>query len=276
MQFRRFGLRSIGPSSQELWPNLIFGPIAPLWQFDLLNSMIYYLKRSVNLRRLFDPVLHSFLNDLVIFTTMITLNLGRYSFRCDHYYEDGSCYGGPDGGGCNKRRKREELKIQEPGQPQISGNSSMAIVGRDKRQTDDVIGCQKEETNGVDYRGRAGETVEGVPCMKWTEGFGGKWSSEGEHNFCRNPSDNPNGVWCTTSTNKASSSIGYCNVPKCDRVIKTREVECVDWVGGRARWKWDWEIPNTCSREFIKCSRCNIFLSALEVTSQVWNVKKLN
>ena len=190
--------------------------------------------------------------EITIFTTMITLNLGRYSFRCDHYYEDGSCYGGPDGGGCNKRKKREELKILEPGQPQISGNSSMAIVGRDKRQTDDVVGCQKEETNGVDYRGRADETVDGVPCMKWTEGFGGKWSSEGEHNFCRNPSDNANGVWCTTSTNKASSSIGYCNVPKCDPVIKTREVECVDWVDGRARWKWDWEIPNTCSREIIK------------------------
>ena len=30
MQFRRVGLRSIGPSSQKLWSNLIFGPIAPL------------------------------------------------------------------------------------------------------------------------------------------------------------------------------------------------------------------------------------------------------
>ena len=28
MQFKRVGLRSIGPSSQKLWPNLIFGPIA--------------------------------------------------------------------------------------------------------------------------------------------------------------------------------------------------------------------------------------------------------
>ena len=29
------------------------------WSFDLLNSMIYDLKRSVDLRWLFDPVLHS-------------------------------------------------------------------------------------------------------------------------------------------------------------------------------------------------------------------------
>ena len=34
--------------------------------FDLLNSMIYDLKRSVDLRRLFDPVLYSSLEDLVI------------------------------------------------------------------------------------------------------------------------------------------------------------------------------------------------------------------
>ena len=31
MQFRRIGHRSIGPSSQKLWPNLIFDLIAPLW-----------------------------------------------------------------------------------------------------------------------------------------------------------------------------------------------------------------------------------------------------
>ena len=33
--------------------------------FDLLNSMIYDLKRSVDLRWLFDPLLHSSLHDLV-------------------------------------------------------------------------------------------------------------------------------------------------------------------------------------------------------------------
>ena len=34
--------------------------------FDLLNSMIYDLKRSVDLRQLFDPVLYSSLDDLVL------------------------------------------------------------------------------------------------------------------------------------------------------------------------------------------------------------------
>ena len=34
--------------------------------FDLLNSITYDLKRSVDLRWLFDPVLHSSSNDLVV------------------------------------------------------------------------------------------------------------------------------------------------------------------------------------------------------------------
>ena len=36
--------------------------------FDLLNSVIYDLKRSIGLRWLFDPVLHSSLDDLVVLT----------------------------------------------------------------------------------------------------------------------------------------------------------------------------------------------------------------
>ena len=167
---------------------------------------------------------------------------GRRGFRCDHYYEDGSCWGGPDGGGCSKRKKREEL-VSRP--PEDIVNSSRSLSARQKRQTDDVIGCQKESTNGVDYRGRAAETVDGVACLKWTEGV-----TEGEHNFCRNPNDNPNGVWCNTGP----SSVGYCNVPKCDPVITTREASCSDWVGGRAYWKWDYEIPNACQSKFQPCS----------------------
>jgi Kringle domain. len=168
---------------------------------------------------------------------------GKRGFRCDHYYEDGSCWGGPDGGGCSKRKKREEL-VSRP--PEDIVNISRSLSARQKRQTDDVIGCQKESTNGVDYRGRAAETVDGVACMKWTEGVINPPSTTSEHNFCRNPTDDPNGVWCNTGP----SSTGYCNVPKCNPVITTRDVSCSEWVGGRAYWKWDYEIPNTCARKF--------------------------
>ena len=39
--------------------------------FDRLNSMIYDLKRSIHLRWLFDPVLHSSLDDLVFYRTRV-------------------------------------------------------------------------------------------------------------------------------------------------------------------------------------------------------------
>ena len=165
-----------------------------------------------------------------------TFQSGRYTFRCDHYYEDGSCYGGPDGGGCSKRKKREDI-VSRP--PEV--NSSRILTARQKRQIDDVIGCQKESTKGVDYRGKAAETVDGDACANWAEGV-----TEGEHNFCRNPSDDPNGVWCKTVAN----TYAFCNVPKCDPLITTREAECADWIGGRAYWKWDFEIPTTCTREY--------------------------
>ena len=171
-------------------------------------------------------------------------NSGRYSFRCDHYYEDGSCLGGPDGGGCSGKRKKREDLVSRP--PEYFVNSSRSLPARQKRQTDDVIGCQKPSTNGVDYRGRAAETVDGVACLKWTEGVIDPPSTTSEHNFCRNPNDDPNGVWCNTGP----SSTGYCNVPKCDPVITTRDVSCSEWHGGRAYWKWDYEIPNACERKF--------------------------
>ena len=171
---------------------------------------------------------------------------GRRTFRCDHYYDDGSCYGGSDGGSCRKRKKRgEDERVLDRRQSQEDN----VFSSREKRQTDDVVGCQKESTNGVDYRGRAAETVEGVACLKWTEGHGGDWADVGEHNFCRNQNNYSNGVWCTVSTDAASSSIGTCNVPKCDPVIATREANCVDWDGGRAYWKWDFEVPANCTRE---------------------------
>ena len=178
--------------------------------------------------------------------TIFETSSGRRGFRCDHYYEDGTCYRGPNGGdGCSKRKKREDLVSDF--------NSSISLPRREKRQTDDVIGCQKPSTNGVDYRGRAAETVDGIPCLKWTEGVINPPSIPSEHNYCRNPTDDPNGVWCNTGP----STTGYCNVPKCDPVFTTRDVSCSEWVGGKAYWKWDYEIPDTCERKF-ELKTCNI------------------
>ena len=58
--------------------------------FDLLNSMIDDLKRSVDLRWLFDPVLHSSINPLVLnaeepFNPRIRAWLGRYTHICFYF-----------------------------------------------------------------------------------------------------------------------------------------------------------------------------------------------
>ena len=47
--------------------------------FGLLNSMIFDLKRSVDLGRLFDPVLHSSLDDLVFNSR--DLRIGYFVFK---------------------------------------------------------------------------------------------------------------------------------------------------------------------------------------------------
>ena len=107
------------------------------------------------------------------------------------------------------------------------------------------VGCQRSATNGADYDGIASVTSAGTPCLKWTEGYGGLWASQGDHNYCRNPSNNPNGVLCTTG----ASSVGYCDVPTCPEVYITRTFTCTDWLANRAYWVWEHEVPSTCTSE---------------------------
>ena len=52
--------------------------------FDLLNSIIYDLKRSVDLRWLFDPVLHWSLDDLVFLQFVFLFLFQVFIFVCLH------------------------------------------------------------------------------------------------------------------------------------------------------------------------------------------------
>ena len=72
--------------------------------------------------------------------------------------------GGPDGGGCSgKRKKREDARVLDtrPLQEDII-NRNRSLLSMEKRQTIYIVGYQKESTQGVEYRGRADETVDRI------------------------------------------------------------------------------------------------------------------
>ena len=89
---------------------------------------------------------------------------------------------------------------------------SEPIRGQDDRTQ---IGCQQKSTSGRDYLGEANITVDGIPCQKWsdTEPHDHSFTHVGDHNFCRNPVGDPDGVWCYTTDPGFRQQ--YCPVPFC-------------------------------------------------------------
>ena len=76
--------------------------------------------------------------------------------------------------------------------------------------------CQEGDQLGVSYAGTTNITVSGRTCRAWSDT---KFTSVGEHNYCRNPLGlHPDGVFCfTTDPNKP---LELCRVPNCDSMIK--------------------------------------------------------
>ena len=73
-----------------------------------------------------------------------------------------------------------------------------------------------------DYRGPLQVTESGEQCQKWTEQYPHKHSRTeanypeaglGNHNYCRNPDDEPTGAWCYT--NNPDKRWEHCGVPEC-------------------------------------------------------------
>ena len=77
------------------------------------------------------------------------------------------------------------------------------------------VGCQEQSTNGADYSGTAHTTRGGLTCQAWSvqEPHGHDYSDVGDHNYCRNPIDDPRGVWCYTTD--PGDRWDYCPVPLC-------------------------------------------------------------
>ncbi len=79
----------------------------------------------------------------------------------------------------------------------------------------DLSGCQGGDPLGAIYLGKMNVTASGIPCQTWTDNHPHEhaFTDLGEHNHCRNPDEDPEGVWCfTTDPDKRWE---YCSVPIC-------------------------------------------------------------
>ena len=57
-------------------------------------------------------------------------------------------------------------------------------------------------------------TPDGKICQAWS---GTDFTEEGKHNYCRNPDNDPDGVWCYTNY-PYDRDKDYCSVPKCPKL----------------------------------------------------------
>lgn len=72
------------------------------------------------------------------------------------------------------------------------------------------------------YRGPKQTTVYGLVCQRWTDQYphahlrtpqNFPYAGLGNHNYCRNPDGDPNGIWCITTD--PVTVWDYCHVPRC-------------------------------------------------------------
>merc|ERR550534_1779055 len=74
-----------------------------------------------------------------------------------------------------------------------------------------------DDDNGKHYKGKVAKTISGYDCQWWSEQRPHKHENTdvGDHNFCRNPDEHDEGVWCYTMDKKTRWEL--CDVPKCDK-----------------------------------------------------------
>ena len=67
------------------------------------------------------------------------------------------------------------------------------------------------------YKGQQNMTLEGKPCLKWSEV--GEEISDEEHNFCRNSKEGRRTQeWCYFQGSKEKVEKGFCPVVTCGKI----------------------------------------------------------
>ncbi|XP_072049663.1 alkaline phosphatase-like isoform X2 [Amphiura filiformis] len=88
---------------------------------------------------------------------------------------------------------------------------------------------------GREYRGTVSQTIHGTECQSWTEQEPHEHDRTpenypdtglGEHNYCRNPDDEPIGPWCYTTD--PETRWAYCPVGPVNKTCKTDEITTED------------------------------------------------
>jgi hypothetical protein len=108
-----------------------------------------------------------------------------------------------------------------------------------------------------DYRGTINSTHSGLTCQSWSA----QWPNEhsmtsaqyptsglGNHNYCRNPNNQPGGAWCYTSNTDIPWE--YCDVPVCKDDPGT--------LNQYAEYKITWTATRTPTFGFLQLAEIEI------------------
>jgi hypothetical protein len=107
--------------------------------------------------------------------------------------------------------------IDECGSPGVCPSNSVCknLVGTHmctcntgyyKATDDHCVECNEALSgDGSDYRGCQTVTRSGLSCKKWTDSHS-DYNDVGPNNMCRNPDNDPNGIWCWTCVGPACGS----------------------------------------------------------------------
>merc|ERR1719318_2316601 len=113
--------------------------------------------------------------------------------------------------------------------------------------------CYAPRDLGKSYTGYRSKTLSGKTCQNWSLQHPHKHTlgSVGNHNYCRNPDNMPEGPWCYTTD--PATRWEYCDIPKCSQDVDCYLEEGQSYMGtvsttedGRTCDNWSGTTQNYC------------------------------